>query len=98
MFDTQKPTASEFKRKQANTQSKTKIKKTKNAKAEEDPVYYFVECLLGYKKVKGKEMVLVHWKGYGSDVDSWEPVESLTEGLMDDVENLRAAWKSQTRK
>lgn len=92
MFICQQETdAPRFKRKQTNTKAK-KEKKQKKA----EPVFYEVENLLDYKKdKKGKEMVLVHWKGYPPESDSWEPIDNLNNALADDLDILRKNWSSK---
>ena len=38
---------------------------------------YEVERILAVRRVRGKQEFLVHWKGYGSWEDSWEPEANL---------------------
>lgn len=60
---------------------------------ETDVEFYDVEAILDYKRQKnGIEMVLIRWKGYSSADDSWEPVDSLNDALIDDVNKLRDKW------
>lgn len=40
---------------------------------------YEVEKILRCKKTKGEMFYLVHWKGYTSDDDTWEPEENLVD-------------------
>lgn len=55
-----------------------------------EPDFYEVDYLRDYRKSKsGKEEVLVHWKGFSSDEDTWEPVKNLNSELKKDVELLR---------
>lgn len=62
-------------------------------------VHYFeVDKLIKFKVVRGKEMVLVHWKGYTSADDSWEPVENMNIGLRNDVAELREQYQRTTGK
>ncbi|XP_031625472.1 uncharacterized protein LOC116342113 [Contarinia nasturtii] len=58
---------------------------------------YEVEDLLEYRKRWGKEEVLVHWTGYSSDYDSWEPLSHLNPILKDDVPELRKKWEEKQR-
>ncbi len=52
---------------------------------------YEVERLLAVRTTRGRKEYLVHWKGYGSWEDSWEPEENLENAQ----ELLRAFWKSR---
>ena len=38
---------------------------------------HVVESIRGKRATRGGDKYLVHWEGYGSDYDSWEPVEQL---------------------
>ncbi len=38
---------------------------------------YEVERLLAVRTTRGRKEYLIHWKGYGSWEDSWEPEENL---------------------
>lgn len=58
-------------------------------KTNANPAFFEVHHLVDYKKQKGKEMVLVNWKGYTSEDDTWEPVSNLNAALHDDVEALK---------
>ena len=42
-----------------------------------DDVEYEVESLLAVRTRRGRKEYLVHWKGYGSWEDSWEPAGNL---------------------
>lgn len=62
----------------------------KKTKTKATPHFYEVDYLVDIKKEKdGTEKVKVHWKGYSSDDDSWEPVSNLNEALIEDVDALR---------
>lgn len=55
------------------------------------PHFFEVEYLIDYKRQKnGKELVLVHWKGYSSQSDSWEPISNLNDALVEDLNALRS--------
>lgn len=71
-----------------------KVPMISNKKPDEtDDELYDVEEILDYKRRKnGAEMVLIRWKGYSSDDDSWEPIESLNDALDPDVNKLREKW------
>ena len=45
---------------------------------DQDNAEYRIEKILRRRKVKGKEEVLIKWKGYSEDFNSWEPVENLS--------------------
>ena len=45
---------------------------------DEDDAEYHIEKILRRWKVNGKEQVLIKWKGYSEDFNSWEPIENLT--------------------
>jgi hypothetical protein len=38
---------------------------------------FVVESILESKMSEGRELFLVHWKGYGKDKDSWEPAGNI---------------------
>ena len=44
---------------------------------DEDDAEYCIEKILRRWKVNGKEQVLIKWKGYSEDFNSWEPIENL---------------------
>lgn len=67
-------------------------KEKSSKKAAASAHYYEVDNLIDFKMVKGKEIVLVHWKGYTSDYDSWEPVTNMNEKLQVDVAKLRELY------
>lgn len=58
--------------------------------------FFEVEDLIDFKMVKGKEMVLVRWKGYEPADDTWEPVNNMNDGLQDDVTELREKYLQKT--
>lgn len=60
--------------------------------------FYDVDDLIDFKVVRGKEMVLVHWKGYSSDDDTWEPVTNMNELLRDDVAKLREKYQQKSQR
>lgn len=51
-----------------------------------------MDDLIDFKIEKGKEWVLVQWKGYTSEHNSWEPVTNMNEQLQDDVTELRGKY------
>ena len=38
---------------------------------------YEVESILDSRKIRGKLKYLVHWKGYGHEENTWEPISNL---------------------
>lgn len=75
--------------KQKRNKSRVAAKKPKKSK---QPKVYEVEYLVDYKIENGKEKALVHWKGYPSNTDSWEPIENLNDALNDELELFRENW------
>lgn len=75
--------------KQKRNKSSVAAKKSKKSKQTE---VYEVEYLVDYKIVNGKEKALVHWKGYSSKTDSWEPIENLNSALDDELDRFRENW------
>lgn len=55
-----------------NKELLSQIEKSKKQRTD-----YAVEYILDDKTVNRKKYYLVHWKGYGSDDDSWEPEKNL---------------------
>ena len=45
---------------------------------DQDNAEYRIEKILRCHKAKGKEEVLIKWKGYSEDFNSWEPIENLS--------------------
>ena len=45
---------------------------------DQDNAEYRIEKILRRCKVKGKEKVLIKWKGYSDEFNSWEPIENLS--------------------
>ena len=63
---------------------------------------FIVERILQNDIVDGEELFLVHWKGYASDEDTWEPAENFTDlSLIDkfrerkDVERKEQEYAAQ---
>jgi len=52
--------------------------------------HYHVEKILDSKRIKGKQMYLVKWKGYTKRYNTWEP-----ESNFDDVAVIRKYWKNK---
>jgi len=50
---------------------------------------YIVEAILDMRNEDGENLYLVHWEGYSSDYDSWEPI--------DDLKNLKVFKQFQSR-
>ena len=45
---------------------------------DQDNAEYRIEKILRRHQVKGKEEVLIKWKGYSEEFNSWEPIENLS--------------------
>lgn len=79
--------------KESNQKSESKRNRDKSEtppKQFVEPGFYEVDYLRDYRKKKnGREEVLVHWKGFSSENDTWEPVTNLNSELKTDVELLR---------
>lgn len=56
--------------------------------------YFDVDHLIAFKRVRGQEKVLVRWKNYSSEYDSWEPVSNMNRLLLEEVNKLRDHHKS----
>lgn len=56
-------------------------KKNKQSKKVKEDVFE-VDRILAYKMEKKVLYVLVHWKGYDADHDTWEPVSNLCDSLQ----------------
>eukprot|EP00658_Telonema_sp_P-2_P060676 TRINITY_DN49520_c0_g1_i1.p1 TRINITY_DN49520_c0_g1~~TRINITY_DN49520_c0_g1_i1.p1 ORF type:complete len:823 (+),score=126.72 TRINITY_DN49520_c0_g1_i1:1202-3670(+) len=52
-------------------------------------VFYEVEKILNKKTVKGNNMYLIKWKGYGKRHNSWEPETNLNGELLQSFEAAR---------
>lgn len=52
-----------------------------------------MDGLIDFKVEKGKELVLVQWKGCYDD--SWEPVTNMNDKLLGDVAALREKYEKQ---
>ena len=60
-----------------------------------DDDFYDVEEILDYaKQSNGIEKVLIRWKGYSPDDDTWEPVSSLNKVLKKEV---KEKWANKAR-
>ena len=49
---------------------------------DETDVAYEVEAILDHRGVPSQRELLIHWKGYPSEEDSWEPLENLDDGPL----------------
>ena len=43
---------------------------------------FIIKEIIDKKKVKGKDLYLIWWKGFSKDKRSWEPVENLLKELI----------------
>lgn len=90
------------KRKQTSVTAKaegSKRQKKADKKTEKRSNFYEVEYLLDYKiGKKGEEMVFVHWKGYDSKFDTWEPASNLNDALKEDLDTLREKFNKNSTK
>jgi hypothetical protein len=50
------------------------------------PNQYIVNKILDSKKVKGKTLYKIRWKGFKADADSWEPADNLPKKLLHEYE------------
>lgn len=51
---------------------------------------------MDYKKKKnGEEMILIHWKGFPSENESWEPVSDFEEEVLENLAAFRKDWASK---
>lgn len=71
--------------------NKSRVAARKPKKSKQTKVYE-VEYLVDYKIENGQEKALVHWKGYSSNTDSWEPIENLNRALDDELDRFRENW------
>ena len=58
---------------------------------------YKVESIRDSKVIRKKVYYLVHWKGYGSDNDTWEPGENLIEGGEEAVHEFHSTHRHAPR-
>ncbi|XP_022834786.1 chromobox protein homolog 1-like [Spodoptera litura] len=61
--------------KKGKAKNKTKKKKSEKKVTEEE---YEVEKIVDSKRIKGKLLYLIRWKGYSADNDTWEPENTLS--------------------
>lgn len=66
------------KRYKAEHMKKGKGKKGGRNDSDDDDADYEVEKIIGVKTERGKDFYLVHWKGWSSNDDTWEPESSLS--------------------
>lgn len=84
------------KRKLENSDETAKqLNKPKKSKPASDEEEYFVEYIVDYKKERGKEWFKVHWKGYGSDADTWEPYDNLNAVARIEADTFRPSTSRQ---
>lgn len=66
-----------LKRKSEEVKEKPPAKKEKIKKKKETVGVYEVEYIKGKKNINGKVSYHVHWKGYESSDDTWEPIQNI---------------------
>ncbi|XP_068618529.1 chromobox protein homolog 3-like [Battus philenor] len=91
-------------KRKSNTKSKPPPKKAKNKewdgeKAEEGAEYEVERILEVHHKKSGKRDFLIHWKGWSSKFDSWEPESNLNcpELIKKFMEKVDAARSTESR-
>lgn len=72
----------------------TKLKAEKEAKKSNNE--YEVESIVDFKVVKNKRKYLIHWKGWDSSDDTWEPEETLN--CPDLIKAFHKKEKAKTKK
>ncbi|KAF9899641.1 Eukaryotic translation initiation factor 2 subunit 3 [Linnemannia zychae] len=55
----------------------TKASRQKVRKPNVEEATFEIECILGYRNIKGKQEFLVKWLGYPNTDNTWEPLENL---------------------
>lgn len=84
------------KRKLENSdETANQLNNPKKSKPATDDEEYYVEYIVDYKKERGKEWFKVHWKGYGSDADTWEPYGNLNEAARKEADTFRPSTSRQ---
>lgn len=58
---------------------KSPAKKTKKTRKSAAVELYEIESIVAHKLQKGQLLYRIHWDGYGSDEDTWEPESHLVE-------------------
>lgn len=70
-----------------------KNKKEDNEK-DDDEQLYVPEKIIGEKKVKGRKLYKIKWKGYPESESTWEPLKNIIRGK----EGFLAQWEIDKRK
>ena len=52
---------------------------------------YEVDRILGHQRRQGKDYYYIHWKGYPSEDDTWEPKENISKAAL-------TAWEQQNKR
>ena len=61
-----------------------------------EPEYYDVEKIIDRKKIRGKYLYLVKWKGYSMNECTWEPIDNL-ENVKRIIDEFNSKYKTKEK-